>query len=42
MELKYKSTLDEIAEKKELSEDLIAKLNNILDEFTNNFKVSIK
>jgi len=42
MELKHKAVLEEIAEKKELSEDLIAKLNNILDEFTNNFKVSIK
>ena len=42
MELKHKAVLEEIEEKKELSEDLIAKLNNILDEFTNNFKVSIK
>jgi F-type H+-transporting ATPase subunit alpha len=42
MELKHKDVLEEIAEKKELSDDLIAKLNNILDEFTNNFKVSIK
>jgi F-type H+-transporting ATPase subunit alpha len=42
MELKYKDILEEIAGKKELSEDLIVKLNNILDEFTNNFKVSIK
>ena len=42
MELKHKDVLEEIEEKKELSEELIAKLNNILDEFTNNFKVSIK
>ena len=32
MELKHKDVLEEIEEKKELSEELIAKLNNILDE----------
>jgi F-type H+/Na+-transporting ATPase subunit alpha len=42
MELKHKDLLDEIASKKELSDDLISRLKNILDEFTNNFKVSIK
>ena len=42
MDLKYKDILNEIAEKKDLSETLISKMKNILDEFTNNFKVSIK
>jgi F-type H+-transporting ATPase subunit alpha len=42
MELKHKDVLDEISSKKELSDDLISRLKNILDEFTNNFKVSIK
>lgn len=42
MELKHKDVLNEIAEKKDLSNDMISGLKNILDEFTNNFKVSIK
>ncbi len=43
MELKHKDDiLNEIAAKKELSDDMISKLKNALDEFTNNFKVSIK
>lgn len=42
MELKHKNVLDEISSKKELTDDLTANLKNILDEFTNNFKVSIK
>jgi F-type H+-transporting ATPase subunit alpha len=43
MELKHKEDiLNEIASKKELSDDMISKLKNALDEFTNNFKVSIK
>ncbi len=42
MELKHKDVLDEIISKKELTDDLITTLKNILDEFTNNFKVSIK
>jgi F-type H+-transporting ATPase subunit alpha len=42
MEIKHKDVLDEIAAKKELSDELIASMKNILDEFTNNFKVSIK
>ena len=42
MELKHKDMLNEIAEKKDLSNELISGLKNVLDEFTNNFKVSIK
>lgn len=42
MELKHKDILNEIAEKKDISNELTAGLKNILDEFTNNFKVSIK
>ena len=43
MELKHKEDiLNEIAAKKELSDDMITRLKNALDEFTNNFKVSIK
>jgi hypothetical protein len=42
MELKHKGVLDEISLKKELAPELIEKLKKILEEFTNNFKVSIK
>ena len=43
MEVKHKNDiLDEIASKKELSDELINKMKSILDEFTSNFKVSIK
>lgn len=43
MEVKHKNDiLDEIAAKKELSDELINKMKNMLDEFTSNFKVSIK
>ena len=42
MELKHKDILKEISEKKDISDDINAKLKNILAEFTNNFKVSIK
>jgi F-type H+-transporting ATPase subunit alpha len=43
MEVKHKDDiLNEIASKKELSDELINKMKNVLDQFTNNFKVSIK
>lgn len=42
MELKHNDILSEIAEKKDLSNDVVTRMKNILDEFTNNFKVSIK
>jgi F-type H+-transporting ATPase subunit alpha len=42
MELKHKDVLDEIAAKKDLSDEMITGLNNILKDFTTNFKVSIK
>jgi F-type H+-transporting ATPase subunit alpha len=42
MELKHKDILNEIADKKDLSDDLISKMKKISEDFTNNFKVSIK
>jgi F-type H+/Na+-transporting ATPase subunit alpha len=43
MEIKHQEDiLNEIASKKELSDEMINKLKNILEDFTNNFKVSIK
>jgi F-type H+-transporting ATPase subunit alpha len=42
MELKHKDILETIASTGDLSEDTSAKLKNILDEFTNNFRVSVK
>ncbi len=43
MEVKHKNEiLNEIVSRKELSDELISKMKNILAEFTNNFKVSIK
>ncbi len=42
MELKHTELLNAIRDTKELSDDTTAKLKNILEEFTNSFKVSIK
>lgn len=42
MEVKHKDILNEIASKKDLPDEQISKLKNVLDEFTANFKVSIK
>lgn len=41
MRLKHKDLLDEVAAKKDLSDDLTSRLKSILDEFTSNFKVSL-
>ena len=42
MENIHGSILSEILEKKDLSEDLMKKLNAVLDDFTNRFKESLK
>lgn len=42
VDLKYKDILDNIAETKDLTEENTAKLKKVLEDFTNNFKVSIK
>ncbi|MGH2575032.1 MAG: F0F1 ATP synthase subunit alpha [Ignavibacteria bacterium] len=42
MELKHKDVLDEIVKTKDLKDELSSKLKNILQSFTDNFKVSIK
>ncbi len=42
LELKHPTLLVSIAEKKELTEDILTKLNGVLKEFTNVFKVSVK
>jgi len=42
MEIKHKNILDEISSRKDLTDELTAKLKSILDEFTGNFKVTIK
>lgn len=42
IEIKHKTIFDEISNSKELSNDTAEKLNKILQEFTDNFKVSIK
>ncbi|MBE2226449.1 MAG: F0F1 ATP synthase subunit alpha, partial [Ignavibacteria bacterium] len=42
MELKHKDLLDAIASTGDLNNDTIAKLKQILDDFTGNFKVSVK
>jgi F-type H+/Na+-transporting ATPase subunit alpha len=41
-ELKHKDILDNIAETKDLTDENTAKLKKVLEDFTNNFKVSIK
>jgi len=41
MELKHSDILQEIAEKKDLSEELTAKLKRVLQQFTESFKVSV-
>jgi F-type H+-transporting ATPase subunit alpha len=40
MELKHPDILQEIAEKKDMSEDLTARLKKVLQQFTESFKVS--
>ena len=42
MELKHKDILDTISRTGDLNDETIAKLRQILDSFTNNFKVSVK
>jgi F-type H+-transporting ATPase subunit alpha len=42
MEVKHRDVLDDISRTKELSDELAGRLKNILQEFTDNFKVSIK
>ena len=42
MELKHKDILDTISGTGDLNDETIAKLRQILDSFTNNFKVSVK
>jgi F-type H+-transporting ATPase subunit alpha len=42
MELKHADLLAAIAEKKDLSDDIVAKLKTILKEFTNSFTASVK
>lgn len=42
MELKHKDILDTISGTGDLNDETIAKLKQILDSFTNNFKVSVK
>jgi len=42
MKLKHQDIMTEIAAKKELPEDIIKRLKDVLDNFTGNFKVSIK
>ena len=42
MELKHKDILDSISSTGDLNNDTIAKLKQILEEFTNSFKVSVK
>jgi F-type H+-transporting ATPase subunit alpha len=41
MRLKHKDLLDEIANKKDLTDDILNRLKSILEEFTSNYKVSI-
>lgn len=41
LRLKHKDLLDEIANKKDLTDELTNRLKSILEEFTSNFKVSI-
>lgn len=41
MRLKHKDLLDEIANKKDLTDEISSRLKSILEEFTSNFKVSI-
>jgi F-type H+-transporting ATPase subunit alpha len=42
MEVKHNDMLDEIASKKDISDELAGRLKAVLQEFTNGFKVSIK
>ncbi|MBX2990745.1 MAG: F0F1 ATP synthase subunit alpha [Bacteroidetes bacterium] len=42
MELRHADLLAGIAEKKDLTDDIVAKLKAVLQEFTNSFKVSVK
>jgi len=42
MELKHRDVIDAIASTGELSQDTTVKLKQILEDFTNNFKVSVK
>lgn len=42
VDLKHKDILDNISETKDLTEENTAKLKKVLEDFTNNFKVSIK
>lgn len=42
MELRHADLLASIAEKKDLTDDIVAKLKAVLLEFTNSFKVSVK
>lgn len=42
MELKHIDILNEISQKKDLNDGIISNLKNMLDEFTSNFKVSLK
>lgn len=42
MDVKHKDVLEEIAKTKDLSKELTEKLKNILHEFTDSFKVSLK
>jgi F-type H+-transporting ATPase subunit alpha len=42
MDLKHAGLLDEIAVKKDLTEEITTKLQAVLTEFTNAFKVSVK
>ncbi|MCX7877669.1 MAG: F0F1 ATP synthase subunit alpha [Ignavibacteria bacterium] len=42
MDIKHRDILENIASTGDLSDEVTAKLRQILDEFTNNFKVSVK
>jgi F-type H+-transporting ATPase subunit alpha len=42
MQMKHADLLATIAEKKDLPDDLTAKLKSILQQFTDSFKVSVK
>jgi hypothetical protein len=42
MDLKFSDLLTAIAEKKDLSDDIAARVKSVLKEFTDAFKVSVK
>ena len=42
MEMKHKDILDSIAASGEINDENTSKLKQILEDFTNNFKVSVK